>query len=103
MIYALITVLIILVVLVYQKLNRKIQILEQKINDLSKDKITTEQLLEIPQETIRTESLLPDKIDLEQKTIPEIIEGDSEPEKDWLAPLLILLNRMFLQLSESLH
>lgn len=87
MIYALILILIVIVILVYQKLNRKIQILEQKINVLSKDKITTEQLLEIPQETISTETLLTDKIDLEQKAIPEIIEGDSDPEKDWLTPL----------------
>ncbi|MDY0930239.1 DUF2339 domain-containing protein [Chryseobacterium sp. CFBP8996] len=87
MIYALITILIILIVLVHQKLNRKIQILEQKISELSKDKAKIEKQEQASTETIKSETLLNNGNKVEQKPIPETIEGNSEPEKDWLTPL----------------
>lgn len=87
MIYALITILIIMIVLVYQKLNRKIQILEQKISDLSKDKAKIEKQEQTSTETIKSETLLNNGNEVEQKPIPETIEDSSEPEKDWLTPL----------------
>lgn len=85
MIYAFI-LLIILVIFIYQKLSRKIQILEQKINDLLKDKIKTEQTVQISQEATNTEALPFQRIDTEQKPIPETNEDKSNPEKDWLTP-----------------
>ncbi|MCD1116876.1 DUF2339 domain-containing protein [Chryseobacterium turcicum] len=86
MIYALITILILLIVLVYQKLNKKIQILEQKISDLSKDKTNTEKPAQSFIESINSENLPNERIEVE-KTAVNSIEEDSEPEKDWLAPL----------------
>lgn len=96
MIYALITILIVLIVLVYQKLNRKIQILEQKINNLSKDKIKTEQPINISKETVKTETLSSGRIDIEQKTIPETVEDNLEPEKDWLTPFFDFIKQNIL-------
>jgi uncharacterized membrane protein len=87
MIYALIAILIVLIILVYQKLNRKIQILEQKISDLSKGKVKLEKQVQTSTENVKPESLLNNGNELEQKPIPETIEGNSEPEKDWLTPL----------------
>lgn len=87
MIYALITILIILIVLVYQNLNRKIQILEQKISDLSKDKAKIEKQEQTSTETIRSEALPNNGNEVEQKPIPETIEDNSEPENDRLAPV----------------
>lgn len=87
MIYALITILILLIVLVYQKLNRKIQILEQKISDLSKDKANIEKQEQSSTETIKLQTLSNERIEVEQTVKPKIIEEDSEPEKDWLTPL----------------
>jgi uncharacterized membrane protein len=87
MIYALITILILLIVLVYQKLNRKIQILEQKISDLSKDKANIEKQEQSSTETIKLQTLSNERIEVEQTVKSEIIEEDSEPEKDWLTPL----------------
>lgn len=87
MIYALITILILLIVLVYQNLNRKIQILEQKISDLSKDKANIEKQEQSSTETIKLQTLSNERIEVEQTVKSEIIEEDSEPEKDWLTPL----------------
>lgn len=87
MIYALITILIVLIVLVYQNLNRKIQILEQKISDLSKDKANIEKQEQSSTETIKLQTLSNERIEVEQTVKSEIIEEDSEPEKDWLTPL----------------
>ncbi len=87
MIYALITILILLIVLVYQKLNRKIQILEQKISDLSKDKANIEKQEQSSTETIKLQTLSNERIEVEQTVKPKIIEEDSEPEKDWLNPV----------------
>lgn len=87
MIYALITILILLIVLVYQKLNRKIQILEQKISDLSKDKANIEKQEQRSTEIIKPQTLSHERIEVEQTVKPKIIEEDSEPEKDWLTPL----------------
>ncbi|REC41360.1 DUF2339 domain-containing protein [Chryseobacterium sp. 5_R23647] len=87
MIYALITILILLIVLVYQKLNRKIQILEQKISDLSKDKANIEKQEQSSTETIKLQTLSNERIEVGQTVKSEIIEEDSEPEKDWLTPL----------------
>ncbi|MCD0479177.1 DUF2339 domain-containing protein [Chryseobacterium sp. LC2016-29] len=96
MIYALITILIVLIVLVYQKLNRKIQILEQKINNLSKDKIKTEQPINISKETVKTETLPSGRIDIEQKPIPETVEDNLESEKDWLTPFFDFIKQNIL-------
>lgn len=87
MIYALITILILLIVLVYQNLNKKIQILEQKISDLSKDKANIEKQEQTSTETIKLQTLFNERIEVGQTVNSEIIEEDSEPEKDWLAPL----------------
>lgn len=87
MIYALITILIILIILVYQNLNRKIQILEQKISDLSKDKAKIKKQEQAFTETIRSEALPNNGNEVEQKTIPETIQDNSEPENDRLAPV----------------
>lgn len=87
MIYALITILILLIVLVYQNLNRKIQILEQKISDLSKDKANIEKQEQSSTETIKLQTLSNERIEVGQTVKSEIIEEDSEPEKDWLTPL----------------
>ena len=87
MIYALITILILLIVLVYQNLNRKIQILEQKISDLSKDKANIEKQEQSSTETIKLQTLPNERIEVGQTVKSEIIEEDSEPEKDWLTPL----------------
>jgi uncharacterized membrane protein len=87
MIYALITILIILVILVYQNLNRKIQILEQKISDLSKDKAKIKKQEQAFTETIRSEALPNNGNEVEQKPIPETIDDNSEPENDRLAPV----------------
>lgn len=87
MIYALITILIILIVLVYQNLNRKIQILEQKISNLSKDKAKIKKQEQAFTETIRSEALPNNGNEVEQKTIPETIQDNSEPENDRLAPV----------------
>lgn len=87
MIYALITILIVLIVLVYQNLNRKIQILEQKIADLSKDKANIEKQEQTSTEIIKPQTLSHERIEVEQTVKSEIIEEDSEPEKDWLTPL----------------
>ncbi|WP_139423323.1 DUF2339 domain-containing protein [Chryseobacterium mulctrae] len=87
MIYALITILILLIVLVYQNLNRKIQILEQKISDLSNDKANIEKQEQSFTETIKLQTLSNERIEVGQTVKSEIIEEDSEPEKDWLTPL----------------
>lgn len=87
MIYALITILILLIVLVYQKLNKKIQVLEQKIYDLSKDKANIEKQEQASTETIKLQALSNERIEVGQTVKSEIIEEDSESEKDWLAPL----------------
>ncbi|WP_175621997.1 DUF2339 domain-containing protein [Chryseobacterium schmidteae] len=96
MIYALITILILLIVLVYQNLNRKIQILEQKISDLSKDKAKIEKQEQTSTETIKSETLLNNGNEVEQKPIPETIEDNSEPEKDWLVPLFDFIKQNIL-------
>lgn len=87
MIYALITILIVLIILVYQNLNRKIQILEQKISDLSKDKAKIKKQEQAFTETIRSEALPNNGNEVEQKPIPETIDDNSEPENDRLAPV----------------
>ena len=87
MIYALITILFVLIVLVYHNLNRKIQILEQKIADLSKDKANIEKQGKTSTTTIKSETLPNERIEVERTLKPEIVEEDSEPEKDWLTPL----------------
>lgn len=87
MIYALITILIVLIVLVYQNLNRKIQILEQKISDLSKDKANIEKQEQTSTEIIKSQTLSHERIEVEQTVKPKIIEEDSKPEKDWLNPV----------------
>jgi len=87
MIYALITILIVLIVLIYQNLNRKIQILEQKIADLSKDKANIEKQEQTSTEIIKPQTLSHERIEVEQTVKPKIIEEDSELEKDWLNPV----------------
>ncbi|MFY1046571.1 DUF2339 domain-containing protein [Chryseobacterium sp. GP-SGM7] len=86
MIYVFIFVLTILIILIYQNLNRKIQILERKISDLSKDKVNIQQPLQTFPETHKPEILQNDRIEV-QKQVSESIENNSEPEKDWLTPL----------------
>ena len=96
MIYALITILILLIVLVYQNLNRKIQILEQKISDLSKDKANIEKQEQSSTETIKLQTLSNERIEVGQTVKSEIIEEDSEPEKDWLTPLFDFIKQNIL-------
>ena len=87
MVYALIVILIVLTILIYQNLNRKIKILEQKIYDLSKDKVSIEQPIQNFTEPTSKESTSVEEIYAEKIKIPEISEQNSEPEKDWLTPL----------------
>lgn len=96
MIYALITILIVLIILVYQNLNRKIQILEQKISDLSKDKAKIKKQEQAFTETIRSEALPNNGNEVEQKPIPETIDDNSEPENDRLAPVFDFIKQNLL-------
>ncbi|MCX8524428.1 DUF2339 domain-containing protein [Chryseobacterium formosus] len=76
-----------MIILIYQNLNRKIQILEQRISDLSKDKINTEQSHHTFTETIKPENLKNEKVEIQENLFSETIQNNSEPEKDWLTPL----------------
>ncbi|MGO4710550.1 DUF2339 domain-containing protein [Chryseobacterium sp. 2TAF14] len=87
MVYVLITILILLFVIIYQKLNRKIQILEQKIDELLKDKINIEKPAQSSTEIFKPEISDNERTGFEQTAKPENTEEDSEPKKDWLAPL----------------
>lgn len=96
MIYALITILILLIVLVYQNLNKKVQILEQKISDLSKDKNNIEKQKQTSTETIKPQAVSNEGIEVGQTVKSEIIEEDSEPEKDWLNPIFDFIKQNIL-------
>lgn len=67
--YILIVVLIVLIIWVYQKLNRKIQILEQKISDLSKSNVNIGKPEQPFIEGINSEISPNDKIDVEKAVI----------------------------------
>ncbi|MBO6185131.1 MAG: DUF2339 domain-containing protein, partial [Chryseobacterium sp.] len=84
--YILIVVLIVLIIWVYQKLNRKIQILEQKISDLSKSKVNIGKPEQPFIEGINSEISPNDKIDVE-KAVISTAEESPEEKKDWLNPL----------------
>lgn len=86
MVYALIVILIVLIVLIFQNLNRKIQILEQKISDLSKEKANIEQPIQNFAQIITSESIPVERNDAEKNQISESLKQTSEPEKDWLTP-----------------
>ena len=84
--YILIVVLIVLIIWVYQKLNRKIQILEQKISDLSKSNVNIGKPEQPFIEGINSEISPNDKIDVE-KAVISTAEESPEEKKDWLNPL----------------
>lgn len=88
-----IVILIVLCILVYYKLNKRIEILEKKISDLTKAEVP--QIKETKEEINLTEPIqaLNQEIKIQNpSTISNDFE-DAEPQKDWLLPVFDFLKQ----------
>lgn len=93
-VFAIIVILIVLLILVYHKLSKRIDILEKQISDLSKKTLISlakepkgQDISNIPTQHIRQE--------VDFQNVQKISENheENEPQKDWLAPVFDFLKQ----------
>lgn len=92
-VFAIVVILIILLILVYHKLSKRIEILEKKISDLSQSMIFKNE--EVKKEEILTETSFPthSQTDISDSKIIVPDFEETEPQKDWLAPVFDFLKQ----------
>lgn len=88
--------LIILIIIVYQDLNRKIKILEDKIADLSKGKAIAEEFSQVSEKSIDTEQPDDEESTAEENKIPGMAVFTHETRKDPLAPFFDFIRQNIL-------
>ncbi|MCU7616066.1 DUF2339 domain-containing protein [Chryseobacterium sp. PBS4-4] len=92
-VFAIIVILIVLLILVYHKLNKRIDILEKQIADLSKNEVPTIEDLNDNEDLIEPVLVANQKIDVRDPKIISTTFRNTEPQKDWLTPVLDFLKQ----------
>lgn len=92
-VFAIVVILIILLILVYHKLSKRIEILEKKISDLSQSMTFKNE--EVQKEEILTETSFPSQSQTDTPDSKIILPDfeDTEPQRDWLAPVFDFLKQ----------
>lgn len=92
-VFAIVVILIILLILVYHKLSKRIEILEKKISDLSQSMTFKNE--EVQKKEILTETSFPSQSQTDTPDSKIILPDfeDTEPQKDWLAPVFDFLKQ----------
>lgn len=92
-IFAIVIIFIVLLILVYRQLNRRIEALEKKIHDLSKKEVSIIENFKVEE---NIESLLPfgdDKTAVEPQYVAQSDYEESETQKNWLTPVFDFLKQ----------
>ena len=92
-VFAIVVILIVLLIMVYYKLSKRIEILEKKISDLSQSMTFKNE--EVQKEEILTETSFPSQSQTDTPDSKIILPDfeDTEPQKDWLAPVFDFLKQ----------
>jgi uncharacterized membrane protein len=92
-VFAIVVILIVLLIMVYYKLSKRIEILEKKISDLSQSMTFKNE--ELQKEETLTETSFPSQSQTDTPDSKIILPDfeDTEPQKDWLAPVFDFLKQ----------
>ncbi|MCW3168298.1 DUF2339 domain-containing protein [Chryseobacterium sp. 09-1422] len=92
-VFAIVVILIILLILVYHKLSKRIEILEKKISDLSQSMTFKNE--EVQKKEILTETSFPSQSQTDTPDSKIILPDfeDTEPQRDWLTPVFDFLKQ----------
>lgn len=92
-VFAIVVILIVLLILVYHKLNKRIEILEQKLYDLSKKTASTNNEIKETENLTEPVFAVPQKTEIPELSITSNISEQAQPQKDWLIPVFDFLKQ----------
>ncbi|MBW7674034.1 DUF2339 domain-containing protein [Chryseobacterium chendengshani] len=92
-VFAIVVILMVLLILVYHKLSRRIDLLEKQISDLSKKAVPKHQ--ETPEQKIANQSIEASDPEIQSQNVKTSIQNfeESESQKDWLTPVFDFLRQ----------